>query len=685
MQIYRVIALSLLLSSISLASVQNNVFADTTQMNQAPPPTIFFTNVHVDTNPLPHQPFTVSVDVQSQSVNWSSLIVYISAPSGISVITPIVANLAFTNQGNTMRATWTVMAGDSGSYPLAITARSNFPYDTQTFDVTVNVGTPHSLVATGINIPGNIFPNNNFTVSIKLKNAASVIDNNIITQIFVPAGLQLMDNVTKYSSSINPNQELEFSWKVRAENAGSYVITFNFSSSNAGSNSVSAGVNVGTILAPTGGLLSIKAHSVTLLPNTVTPILFDIANSGVQPIHNLQIVSASGGGYASTNTPLWVGDLGIHGTKTVPLNIYTLNETLSLQIPITVRYDANANEFTETYQTQLPLGNQPVFKINGITVTPPLSYAGDIGDRIDVQIFNFGLGANDVYATLKLPSGLAPAWGNATSVYFGGINTFQTVTSSFYVNVDNKLSSGSYPLSLLITNGNQQTTLNVNFIVSPKAQFQVISEDNSQLYPGATNAPFKITLKNTGTATAQTITTTLLAGNSVPGVKSMTLTSVGNQENIGTVLPGQTFVTTFMVNLDPQFVAGDQSTTVEINWSQNSTSTSNTFVQSVTVPYHVANGPYYLLYYNAIPLTYAIIATALGTGIAIFIHKRRKRLRLIRESLPQKIPENTDSLPHSDIKILEDISAEKNNEKRDKKSETVSQESSYKDDGDVRR
>ena len=640
----------------------HDIYASTLLPQTPQQPSLLFTNVYVEPNPLPDKPFKITADIQSQSVNWESLIVQLSAPDGISVISPVIANLAFTNQGNTMRATWTVMAGTSGSYPLTITAHSNFPYDTETFSVTVNVGTPHSLVVTGLNIPGSIFPNNNFTIGLKLENTASVADNNVMAQIFVPSGLQLLDNVTRYNDTMGPHQTLEFNWNLRAESAGAYVIRFNFTSSDAGADSISGGINVGSTLQPTGGLLSITAHPTTLQPNAVTPILFDITNVGTQPIHNLQIVSASGRGYASTNTPIWVGDLGIHSTKTMSLRIYTLNDSLSLQIPVTVKYDSNENEFSETYQTELSLGNQPIFKIQNVTAMPSLSYPGDVGDRIDVQIFNYGLAANDVYASLHLPEGLSPAWGNSTSAYFGRINTFQTVTASFFVNVDNMVQSGSHPLSLLITSGGQQSELNVDYIVSPKAEFQLVSEDDSMLYPGVTNVPFKIALKNVGTTTAQTVSTTLLSGNSVPGVKSDTITSVGNMENLGTILPGQTFVTTFLVDMEPQFLSGDQSATIQVNWSQNSTSTSNTFVQTVVVPYHVASGPPYLLYYNSVPIVYAIMAAIAIIGLIIFVIKRKNRMKTIEGASLKEISSNNTLMTNSP-EIFEDISAEKKNER----------------------
>jgi len=678
------ITVFLLLSSGFVSDLPNNAFAQT-KMFTVPTPNIFFTNVHVDANPVPNKPFTIYADVQSQSINWSDLIVYITAPRGISVVSPIVASLAFTTQGNTERASWTLLASDTGSYPITISARSNFPPDVETFDISVNVGSPHSLVLSGMSVPGNLFANDNFTASIKLKNSGIVTDTNVLAQIFVPAGLQLLDDVTQTVSSLSPGQEVALKWKLKAEDAGSHVISFNYSSTNAGANSASTVVNVGTKPAATGALLSLVAQSTTLRPNSINPIVLDIVNNGVQDIHNLQIVSATGGGYISSNTPLWIGDLVKNDKKSLTLQINTSNETLALQIPIVVKYDSDGNSYEETYQTGLQLGNHPDFKISAVTVTPPLSYAGDTADKIDIQIFNSGLEANDVYVTLNLPNGLSPAWGGATSAYFGKISTFQTATASFFVNVNNMAPSGNYPLLASVKSGGQETPLNVNFIVAPKAQFQLISTDTSQLYPGVTNVPFKVVLKNVGTSTAQTITTTLLSGNSVPGVKSDTITSVGNIENIGTVLPGQTFVTTFMVNLEPQLVPGDQSTTVEINWSQNSTSSSNAFVQNVPVPYHVSAGPSYMLYYNGVSMTYVIMLLSAAAGLGVFIKKRKERLKMIEMSSFHSIPQ-TEDLEFTENKILEDISAEKKNEKNHNTPKIISEESHKDiDDGNERR
>ena len=215
-----------------------------------------------------------------------------------------------------------------------------------------------------------------------------------------------------------------------------------------------------------------------------------------------------------------------------------------------------------------------------------------------------------------MPHGISPAWGGANYQYFGRILPNQNFTGSFFLNIDNNVSSLGYPIPLLMKFNNQNSErLNLNFQVSPKAMFSLVSVDSTGLYPGASNIPLRITLKNTGNAVAQTLTTKFLGGNAVPGVKSSTQTSIGNTENIGDISSGEIFATNFIVNSDPQTtIPGQQSASVQIVWTQTDTSgTSQTtkFSQIVPITYYVAQGPSYLLYYQGIPWTYLFIALAI--------------------------------------------------------------------------
>jgi hypothetical protein len=182
------------------------------------------------------------------------------------------------------------------------------------------------------------------------------------------------------------------------------------------------------------------------------------------------------------------------------------------------------------------------------------------------------------------------------------------------------VTQGALPYSLILKHNGETTKFDLNFLVSPKANFKLISVDDSQISPNAAGVPFRVTLKNVGTATAQPLTTKLLSGNTLAGVKSSTSISVGNQENLGTILPGQSFTTTFMVDVDPN-VSGEQSTSVEIDWGQNNT---GNFVQTLVVPYHASSSPYTITY-GGIPWVYVGIGIAVMVVISVFISKRKKR------------------------------------------------------------
>src|SRR5437899_5247578 len=245
-RIYQVTVISIMISFLLLGSSNGLVFAQQTQTNLTPTQTTFFTHVSVDSSPIPNKPFKITASIETQ--NAGDLIASISAPVGVSVVTPVVANPGYTASQNTITASWTLIAGQPGSYSITLLAHANFPVQDVTYVVNVNVGTPNSLVITGIKVPGNIFPNDIFTVSLSMKNVGLVDDSNVLTSISIPAGLQLISNVSENSTSMRVGEEKLFDWTLKAQTAGSYAISFFYSSTNSGSNSIDSTVNVGQLV-----------------------------------------------------------------------------------------------------------------------------------------------------------------------------------------------------------------------------------------------------------------------------------------------------------------------------------------------------------------------------------------------------------------------------------------------------
>ncbi len=439
--------------------------------------------------------------------------------------------------------------------------------------------------------------------------------------------------------------------------------------------------------------VAIVAHVTKLVPDYYTPISFDIVNKGGVPLHALQVSSirdsstttASAGSilnplstsspasasassipnpYYTVGTPYWIGDLAVGEAKGATIQVYVPHEILAqTPLPITLTYEANGKHVSETHLIGVQIQGRPTFQVQMVRVVPPLAFPGDVNTRVDVNLINAGFGiANNVSTILNLPRGLTPAFGNANTEYFGRILPNQNFTASYFLNIDPSATTSNHPLTVSVQYYNNKfdngkSVLNANFLVSPKAHFDLIGiAGSSQLYPGATNVPIKVTLKNTGTATAQTIATKFLGGNSIPGIKSPLMTAVGNTENVGNILPGQFFTSTFVVNVDPATSqAGQQVASIEIDWTQSQTSgtsLTNNFIQTLPITYDVAQGPSYLLYYSGIPWTYIIIGVLLATLVVVFVVLRRRRMRMMG-SYSHEQQQPPPRIAAEDTKVLE--------------------------------
>jgi hypothetical protein len=774
-------------------SSDNNAFAQVNQLNQS---AVIFRNVAIDPNPVPNKPFKVSAIISVSDIQRRHVVLSLAVPSQVSVAGPAIVDLGDISSLDRERmTTWTLIASASGSFPLNLTAYSssvnignvanNFQFNS--FPFNVSIGSLKSLIVSKVSVPGDILPNNIFKATVNLKNTGTIPAYNVIAQLSVPSGLQLMDNVASNIPSMNPGQEVPLTWNLKAQTPCSCIINLNYSSTNAGSGVLQAAANVGqpiiSNIRPSMILLAgsdlesssvgpgdknlplnitlindgtlplvnvtavlelgepffwsykqndksapIETHTQTfragtlksgqsqvaayyvnvrksadpdiyanhlriyysegkqqfqrtydipivvspntalmvvsqpapISPGSYTPINFHIVNKGEVPLHSIQIlssattsptsttvatqtsttttssnpVSSASGPYLSIDTPFWIGDLGAGENKTLSLKVYTPAERVTQQpLPITIGYEANGKHTSQTFMVGVKFIGEPSFQIQTVKVTPPLTYPGSVAERIDVNFINTGyVIANNVSAQLaNMPSGITPAWGGATYQYFGRILPNQNFTGSFFLNINNNVSSLGYPLPLLMKFNDQSSEmLNLNFLVSPKAKFSLVGVDSTGLYPGASNIPLRINLKNTGNAIAQTMTTKFLGGNAVPGVKSSTVTAIGNTENIGDLAPGENFATTFIINPDPQSATpGQQAASVQITWTQTDTSdTSQTtkFLQTVPITYNVAQGPSYLLYYQGIPWTYVGIAFAIIILAIVFLRLRKRKI-----------------------------------------------------------
>jgi len=614
-------------------------------------PLIVFENVKVGKNPVPNVPFELTVTLKSPAYN-SNMFVFLRVPSDISVLSDAVVEINPRTFGE-KTATFTLLAAQAGSFSVDIVASANRPPEVATFNFDLSVGTPKSLVITKIDVPANVYQGQSFNVALTLKNTGIIEDENVITTLSLPTGLQLRENYNSESVKLAPFEEKTFRWSLKAETVGSFPLIIDYSSRNSGQNSFDYFLNVGKrLIADIFPSDILVAGSNVTIANVATgskqvPIIIKLKNVGTQDLYDIiteihletpfsKIYSKEVTISKNTETNEQLNDL-IH------IPFLAVDDSTDAAFNVDIEESLGPAFYTNIFEIIFSDGGQtftrffdlPInivssnYKVRTITIAPSPSYPGDLQTRIDLKLANVGTTVNGVDVNLILPEGFKPSWGESDYASINILETSEDSEISFFIDIDNKVKEGVYPFTLLITDSfGSKSEVNFDFIVSSRAIFKVINIDDSEMFPGASAIPFKITLQNVGNSAAESMTTKLLGGNTIPGVRSAQITAVGDIEDIGRVLPDQSFTTTFLVNLDPITETGELTTTVELSWSQNDG--ASYFVESIQVNYFVPEGPSYLLYYGGISITYVIIILLLILGTVVFYVFRNKKIKTIQ-------------------------------------------------------
>lgn len=618
-------------------------------------PLIVFEKIIVEENPVPNEPFEITATV-STPARHSDLFLYIKVPNEISILSPIVAELDATKSG--MRsASWILLASEAGSFPINIIATSNSPPETTTFEFDLSVGTQKSLIVTDVEVPGNLIEKDTFSLGIRLKNSGIINDTNIIIWTAIPDGLQLMGSGSLKEESLGPGEEITFRWDIKALKQGAFPVTFYYSSRNAGSHSLETFVNIGSPVVvdiqSTGFFIGgMNTTEASIIPGEKNlSIIVTFQNTGNTKLYGISAELLLEYPFSNPNShsvkndnndekfetgsssieKSWIGQLGVGQVREARFNVDVVeNAQPGLHAAgINVYFSDGGENYNQFVDFLVKVTTSPL-KIGSVSVADPPGYSGDVATQLDVELLNTGTTMYDVNTKLNLPDGFSPSWGNSDEVFFGNIRSSEQVTATYFIDIGKDLSPGEYPLTISIVSEEiQNSILELDFIVHPKATFKIFDVDDSQLYRGAINVPFKITFQNTAIVMAENVKTKLLGGNTIPGVKSSQITSVGDEENIGNVLPGQTFTTTFLVSLDPNVDVGDLTTFVEVSWEKDFDSF---FIQNVNVPYYLSSGPSYLLYYQGIPLTYVIVLVGIIVALFYFSRVRKRKLKSLEIS-----------------------------------------------------
>ncbi|MEM4274978.1 MAG: hypothetical protein QXK74_06295 [Candidatus Nitrosocaldaceae archaeon] len=534
----------------------------------------------------------------------------------------------------TIEIKWLIRADATGSFKIVVNYFTQHN-ESNTFETFVNVGgiinignIVVSRVYWGIDreivaLPGS----ENIPLTLVLTNIGEVQLNDIRLEIDASKPFVINNNVKEFKV-LQPNKDIPVTFLVsidRDANVGLYPLSITLSSSTYEQKKSDEIYVVVTKNIP----IMIDIKDVERNGNIFTSKL-SIYNNSSATLHNVMISTRD-----SSISILKTSTIDILGANEEKESILEFSLTQSIYeevLPINIKlaYLVNGAFLSSDDTLIIPittkLNTETPFIIRNINVEPSLVYSGDSA-KINIDIQNNDLFVySNIYAKLMLVDGFTPTSSKSDESNISKIRSFENSTLTFFINVDDNIPASEYTFKLLLQFNNQTLEYTIPFMVSPKARFEVLSVDSSQLYVGVTSVPLKITIKNAGETDAENIVLKLLGGNILPGSRSTVVTTVGDTELIGKLGKEQTTTATFIINVDKSATAGNNIISLEISWEQND---GNSFTTTIPFSININKSSSSLIFDNIFDNpSITMLLTAIISGIIVFtfIHFRNRKI-----------------------------------------------------------
>ena len=253
--------------------------------------------------------------------------------------------------------------------------------------------------------------------------------------------------------------------------------------------------------------------------------------------------------------------------------------------------------------------NPDHFILKESSYTPEKVFPGDTNIKLKVIILNSGSDVRDVFVRLSLPTGFDPTYAGSDRASVGDIYADDDVTLYFYIDIDEQVTPGYFKLPLQVKYDNSGEWLSVPIVVSEKALFEVISIETEpkEIHIGDTGVIVRVTVKNTGQVTAESVQVELLVGSAFSG---------STIDSLGIINPGETRQATFTIDVDKSASPGQYPTQLTISWTQQGT--DQVLTQNLSVTITILPMP---LYITILPFLAIIVAIILGV---VWLQKRGK-------------------------------------------------------------
>lgn len=227
----------------------------------------------------------------------------------------------------------------------------------------------------------------------------------------------------------------------------------------------------------------------------------------------------------------------------------------------------------------------PIWKgelqIQNVQTDPIKIYPGSKQVQVKVFVVNSGKGSiSDVHLHMNLESPFTPS-SSGSDVFFignlapvgslpssGGLSPGPISEADFIIDVDEDASFGRFPI--VITQESLSTQIpigEVSLYVNEKVRFEILDVAPTTFNPGDTGNVIRVEIKNAGSVKADSVRVQLRVGNFFSG----TLTDF-----LGTLLPGESKVAFFTVDIDAKAPPEQYAFDLRVDWTQEENTLDDT-------------------------------------------------------------------------------------------------------------
>ena len=357
--------------------------------------------------------------------------------------------------------------------------------------------------------------------------------------------------------------------------------------------------------------ISISGSANSITPGQPFVLTLSVQNNGYDNAKNISIYILPTNNFKPIGTSsVTIGRLPIGASLSIPITMLanTSIENTTYTIPISLKYysDLGRAYFANTSISINSVVTEPDVSVSIVGSMPPTLYSG-YNQTIEFVVANSGSGVARNITVSVVAGKNINILSSVRKFFIPALLPGSSINQRIFVSANYTTSTnGNLIINVTYYSSNYKQNFskifNKTIYIMPSAQFQVTGVE-TQAYPGATNVPVTLTIKNIGNEIAKEI--------QVSFQSIYPITPINSNAYIEKLLPGEEVNVTFVINVDLNGYPGNYPITIFETWKQPNGSPNQLYMGS--------NNYYIPVYNKASSSNLALNNSSIIVGVVLII------------------------------------------------------------------